>query len=150
MIKTNRKNKLFEITSVARQDLEDAGFDTSKIDDGTMDELASKMANTYLEQIFWIDLPIIAEHLNIPRRPIKVEDIEHLKELIRQGHHDFAISLKHGLISRKQIKYDEKKQVFKVKNLIDNSKERLTEKKLLDDSITNIGKAITKGAFFAG
>ena len=60
----------FSITSVARADLEGIGYDTTKIDDGTMEELASKMEEAYTEEIFWIDLPIIADHLGIP---IKVE-----------------------------------------------------------------------------
>ena len=60
-------DKGFQITSVAREDLESRGFDTSKVEDGTMERLASKMADAYCEQSFWIDLDIIAEHLEIPK-----------------------------------------------------------------------------------
>ena len=33
-----------------------------------MMRLADKMANAYLDSAFWIDLPIIADHLEIPKR----------------------------------------------------------------------------------
>jgi len=59
----------FPITSVSREDLESKGFDTSKVDDSTMERLASKMGDAYCENGFWIDLPIIAEYLEIPKRP---------------------------------------------------------------------------------
>jgi hypothetical protein len=58
----------FPITSVHRDDLEGLGYDTSNVDDGTMQELASKMADAYLDSVFWIDLPIIADHLEIPKK----------------------------------------------------------------------------------
>jgi len=61
------KNKPFSITSVCRADLDGQGFDTSKVDDGTMEHLASKMADAYTENVFWIDLEILAENLNIPK-----------------------------------------------------------------------------------
>lgn len=64
------KNKNFPITSVARADLEDVGFDTSDVEDATMERLASKMANAYCENSFWIDLEIIAEDLEIPLKDI--------------------------------------------------------------------------------
>ena len=57
----------FPITSVCRADLESAGFDSRNVDDGTMEELASKMANAYCDQDFWIDLEILAEHLGISK-----------------------------------------------------------------------------------
>jgi hypothetical protein len=58
----------FPITSVHRDDLNGLGYDTSSVDDPTMRRLAAKMADAYLEQAFWIDLPIIAEHVGIPKR----------------------------------------------------------------------------------
>lgn len=58
----------FPITSVHRDDLKGLGYDTSNVDDGTMQELASKMADAYLDSDFWIDLPIIADHLEIPKQ----------------------------------------------------------------------------------
>ena len=67
-----RMNKIndgyFSITSVHRSDLDGLGYDISRIDDATMLELAHKMANAYCENVFWIDLPIIADALEIPRK----------------------------------------------------------------------------------
>ena len=54
-------SKEFEITSVTREDLESRGFDTTNITDEQMEELARKMCDDYLEQMFWIRLDIIAE-----------------------------------------------------------------------------------------
>jgi hypothetical protein len=63
-----KQKEYFCITRVCRADLEGIGFDTSNVDDSTMTELADKMANAYLEEVYWIDLDIIAEHLDIPKR----------------------------------------------------------------------------------
>ena len=68
MARTNRLNKGFQITSVAREDLEFLGFDTSRVNESTMKRLADKMAEDYWEQLFWSSLQIIAEGLNIPIR----------------------------------------------------------------------------------
>lgn len=62
-------SKEFEITSVSREDLESRGFDTTNITDAQMEELARKMCDDYLEQMFWISLDIIAEDImGIPKR----------------------------------------------------------------------------------
>lgn len=63
-----KKQEYFNITSVAREDLEGIGYDTSEVDDATMERLASKMADAYCENGFWIDLPILADHLEIPKQ----------------------------------------------------------------------------------
>lgn len=65
---TKNDEGYFKITSIHRDDLEAAGFDSSQVDDTTMKRLASKMADDYLEQLFWVQLPIIAENLDIPRK----------------------------------------------------------------------------------
>jgi hypothetical protein len=59
--------KDFPITSVCRADLESAGFYTSNVDDGTMSELASKMADAYCSMGFWEDLESLAEYLGIEK-----------------------------------------------------------------------------------
>ena len=59
--------KDFPITSVCRADLESAGFDTKNVDDDTMSELASKMANAYCDIGFWEDLEILTEYLKIKK-----------------------------------------------------------------------------------
>ncbi|MDR0430358.1 MAG: hypothetical protein LBH58_07790 [Tannerellaceae bacterium] len=59
----------FKITSVSRDDLEEAGFDVSKVSDTKMCILAGKLADDYCEQLFWSSLSIFAEeHLNIPKK----------------------------------------------------------------------------------
>lgn len=62
------KKEYFNITSVSREDLEGIGYDTSNVDDDTMEHLASKMADAYCDNGFWIDLPILADHLEIPKK----------------------------------------------------------------------------------
>ena len=55
------KYKEFNITSVCRADLDSIGFNTEKITDEQMNEIASKMAEAYTESCFWIDAEIICE-----------------------------------------------------------------------------------------
>lgn len=62
------KQEFFPITSVSREDLEGIGYDTSKVDAETMERLASKMADAYCDNGFWIDLPILADYLEIPKK----------------------------------------------------------------------------------
>lgn len=68
MSKQGRLDKPFEITSVAREDLEQLGFNTTKVNEATMRKLASKLADDYCEQLFWSSLRILAEGLNVPIR----------------------------------------------------------------------------------
>lgn len=58
----------FEITSVSRADLEELGYNTSKVSDKTMEYLAKKLADDYCEQLFWTSLDIIADYMDIPKR----------------------------------------------------------------------------------
>ena len=64
----------FEISRLHRDDLESIGYDTSHVDDSVMNTLASKLGSDYCDQLFWGSLPIIANHLDIPKR----EDNERL------------------------------------------------------------------------
>lgn len=64
----NKKLKQFQITSICREDLEEVGFDASKVDDSQMKQIASKLADAYLDNGFWVDLPIIAEHYGLTRK----------------------------------------------------------------------------------
>lgn len=57
----------FKVTSVAREDLTGSGFDTTLVSDETMERLASKMADAYCDNGFWVDLQLIAEDLEIPK-----------------------------------------------------------------------------------
>jgi hypothetical protein len=56
-------DKPFPITSVCRADLQEilSGSAIARLNDGDMQEIARKMANAYCENVFWIDLEIIAE-----------------------------------------------------------------------------------------
>ena len=67
------QQEYFPITSVSRADLAGLGFDASQVSDEKMQRLASKMADDYLEQLYWSSLIIIAEYLEIPRDPRKQE-----------------------------------------------------------------------------
>ena len=60
--------QFFPITRTCREDLEGIGYDTDDVDNWTMTELARKLGNTYTEQVYWIDLPIIADVLEIPKK----------------------------------------------------------------------------------
>ena len=62
-------DKSFSISRLSREDLEEKGFDTSDVDDDTMQRLADKLGEDYCEQLFWDSLEIIAEEgFNIPRK----------------------------------------------------------------------------------
>ena len=78
----------------------------------------------------------------------KVESLKHLKEILSDGsNHDFFILLNFGLRSYKIMSWDGG-DVFYVLNLIDDTEQNLSEAQLMDETLTNIGAAITKGAFF--
>ena len=57
----------FTVCELHRDDLKERGFDGSKVSDQTMKRLAMKLGNACIEG-FWIDLPIVAEALEIPKR----------------------------------------------------------------------------------
>ena len=56
----NNNDGFFKITSVHRDDIESLGFDVSKVADWEMETLASKMADAYCNETFWVDLEILA------------------------------------------------------------------------------------------
>jgi hypothetical protein len=61
-------DKSFSISRLSREDLEQKGFDTSDVDDATMQRLAEKLGDDYCSQLFWDSLEIIAECMDIPRK----------------------------------------------------------------------------------
>ena len=65
--------EFFKITSVSRDDLEALGYNTSRVSDKKMEYLAKRLADDYLEQLFWTSLDIMAEFLEIPKRRKKRE-----------------------------------------------------------------------------
>lgn len=68
------KDDSFAIAHVSRADLEDKGYDTSNVDDATMERLASKLGDAYVENGFWIDLPIMSDYLEIPKKENENEE----------------------------------------------------------------------------
>lgn len=58
----------FSILRLSREDLNIAGFDSSDVDDDTMEHLATKLGEDYCEQLFWTSLEIIAEIAGIPKK----------------------------------------------------------------------------------
>lgn len=76
---------------------------------------------------------------------ITVSDLPHLKKLIAEGNKEFFITLSGGLISRKTINLT-KDRLFKIKNRIDNTTITLTEEGVMDQNLTNVGRAIALNA----
>lgn len=62
------QKEFFPITSVSRADLEERGFDVSGVSDAVMERLAQRMADDYLEQMYWLSLDEMAEFVGIPRQ----------------------------------------------------------------------------------
>jgi len=60
---------LFEVISVSRDDLATCGFDDTQVSDEEMEQLARKMGDDYVEQLFWLSLKLIAETLGFPKKP---------------------------------------------------------------------------------
>ena len=60
---------------------------------------------------------------------------------------DFAISLSHGASSRKEMALNEDGTIF-ILNNIDGTLQHLTPEELFDPTLTNIGEAINKKAFW--
>jgi hypothetical protein len=59
----------FCISRLSREDLESIGFDTSDVDDSTMERIADRLGDDYCTQLFWQSLEIIAEEgFHIPRK----------------------------------------------------------------------------------
>jgi len=79
--------------------------------------------------------------------PTRITSIEQLKTESEQGA-EFFILLNHGLRSSKDIVWDAQSKRFHVFNHIDQTEQHLTERQVLDESFTNIGYAMKKGALF--
>lgn len=66
-----KKKEFFPVTSISRDDLEAAGFDAAGVTDEQMERLADKMADDYLEQMYWVSMKILAEDaLGIPKKKV--------------------------------------------------------------------------------
>ena len=78
----------------------------------------------------------------------KVTSVDHLFKLVAEGHTDYFIQLNFGARSSKYITHGEKEGTLEIENLIDDSRQTLTAKEIMDESFTNIGKAISYGSFW--
>lgn len=61
----------------------------------------------------------------------------------------FFILLNYGAESSKRIGYDRRRRVFKIRNLIDGSRQELTSAQLMSPKRSHIGPAMRGGAFYA-
>lgn len=58
----------YPITYLSKEDLEEMGFDTDKVNDETMKKIANKMTDIYLDNGFWEDMRLAAEQLGVPMK----------------------------------------------------------------------------------
>ena len=78
----------------------------------------------------------------------QVKSVNQLKAILADGEtQDFFILLNGGLRSSKTISFDGD-DTFYVENSIDDTEQELTASELMDSDLTNIGKAISNGAFY--
>ena len=77
---------------------------------------------------------------------LTINSIQELKFVSSDEPQDFFILLKHNLIARKRIFYDEVVELFLVEDFVTGAEEAYTVKQLRTE--TNIIESIKKGAFF--
>lgn len=58
----------FPIASVSKEDLESRGFDVAAIDGDMMVNLAARMEEEYLRELFWFSLENIAKEMGLPMK----------------------------------------------------------------------------------
>ena len=80
---------------------------------------------------------------------IRIKSPGELLDAIKRKPIRFLILLNFGCTSSKQIRYDHRRRVFKVRNLIDGTRQELTTSQLMSPRHSNIGPAMRAGAFFA-
>lgn len=79
--------------------------------------------------------------------PTKITSMKQLKTESEQGA-EFFILVNHGLRSSKDIAWDTEARTFHIFNHIDQTNQHLTERRLMDESLTHIGYAMRRGALF--
>ena len=82
-------------------------------------------------------------------RFIRIKSPGELLDAIKRKPVRFFIALSYAGESSKQIGYDRRRRVFKVRNLIDGSRQELTCSQLMSPKHSNIGPAMRGGAFYA-
>jgi hypothetical protein len=83
------------------------------------------------------------------RRQVLIRDLVHLTELTNGKSQKFHIRLIGWLKSIKRIKFNAKLNRFSVLNEIDNTRQHLSPREMMDKRFTNIGEAINKKAFYS-
>ena len=79
----------------------------------------------------------------------RVNSLDELKQMCDGVTKDFFIQLNFGIRSEKNISYNKYTDTFYILNEIDDTEQELNSKTIMDEDYTNIGKAITFGAFYA-
>ena len=82
-------------------------------------------------------------------RFIRIKSPGELLAAIKKKPLRFLIMLGYGGTSAKRIGYDRRRRVFKVRNLIDGSRQELTSAQLMSPKRSHIGPAMRGGAFYA-
>ena len=82
-------------------------------------------------------------------RSLRIKTPGELLDAIKKKPLRFLIMLGYGGTSAKQIGYDHRRWVFKVRNLIDGSRQELTCAQLMESKHSHIGPAMRGGAFYA-
>ncbi len=80
---------------------------------------------------------------------LRIKSPGELLEAIKKKPLRFLIMLNYGGTSAKQIGYDSRRRLFKVRHLIDGSRQQLTCAQLMSPKHSNIGPAMRGGAFYA-
>lgn len=79
----------FPITSVHREDLFTQGFLNQNVSDEEMEAIARKMADSYIESQFWLDLSLCAREFGVPHSEDFVdyvkECLEEISEVMNDG-----------------------------------------------------------------
>ena len=79
----------------------------------------------------------------------RVNSLDELKQMCDGVTKDFFIQLNFGFRSSKNISYNKGTDTFYILNEIDDTEQELNSQTIMDEDYTNIGKAITFGAFYA-
>ena len=79
----------------------------------------------------------------------RVNSLDELKQSCDGVNKDFFIQLRFGICSSKSISYNKDTDTFYIYNDIDDTEQELNSQTIMDEDYTNIGKAITFGAFYA-
>ena len=80
---------------------------------------------------------------------VRIKSPGELLDAIKKKPLRFFIALSYAGESSKQIGYDSRRRLFKIRNLIDGSRQELTCAQLMSHRHGNIGPAMRAGAFYA-